>query len=806
MSMSVSWDQNHLIMGDSATLNITWDQDFNSQPYYQPYYWLITGSVASGGVNFFNTTIPAVLGDGATTTYTWTPTTWGFTTGGNTKRSGYRVIPLDGSGNAMGMIYGPGDLIHYTMPTITVTASPSTVTSVGETVTFTWSANGNLDKVYWDRGGYPYNPQDLFVLYGGQQDQAQSGTKVITQGGGGYNGNLATTQTFVFTASHGTNAPYYVPPTIASRLTDFDTVTVNVAMPVYGIGAAKTLYSEGETMYCAVTTTNVAAGTMVFWAIDKITATVANGDFAPTPSYGEFQLDANGGNTWTVNINDDSTTEGSEMFRLKLYSDHAKTNELAQSSIITILASDQPSYGIGAAQSVYNEGDIVHCAVTTSNVATGTTLYWKILGGGINANDFAGATPLEGSGITNNNGQFTFSRIIQNDTFTEGSETFKLQLFTSGVGTNLVAESPLYTINDTSTTTAYAVTPSTLYVNEGSQLTYGVGTSGVPLGTTLYWSIEGVGITSGDFSPQTLTGSGVVANTGIAIGNGAVAGAGFAVTKTITADLVTEGLEVISFRLCTDAALTNEVASNTQVGIQDTSTDPPTPAPGITFYASQTSINSGDLVTLTWNVTNSDNTSINGGIGSVPNSSTENVYPTQTITYTLSATGPGGTNSGTVTITVATPPVLNVSGPSQIDWQDSPIPINITASNSPGIILYETYDSVVKPSVNIPNSTGTVNLVPYNYIPDWSNSVDIIQLHFTCGSAYQTLVISVGVDRTPDPITIPSTMSSPNEQVISPDVPVAVQDIDVPIEIKASQPIQVQVGGNTNWEDVREIQ
>ena len=120
--------------------------------------------------------------------------------------------------------------------------------------------------------------------------------------------------------------------------------------------------------------------------------------------------------------------------------------------------------------------------------------------------------------------------------------------------------------------------------------------------------------------------------------------------------------------------------------------------------------------------------------------------------------------------------------------------------------MYETYDSVVKPSVNIPNSTGTVNLVPYNYIPDWSNSVDIIQLHFTCGSAYQTLVISVGVDRTPDPITIPSTMSSPNEQVISPDVPVAVQDIDVPIEIKASQPIQVQVGGNTNWEDVREIQ
>ena len=327
-------------------------------------------------------------------------------------------------------------------------------------------------------------------------------------------------------------------------------------------------------------------------------------------------------------------------------------------------------------------------------------------------------------------------------------------------------------------------------------MTYGIGTSGVPLGTTLYWSIEGVGITSGDFSGY-LTGSGVVSNT--------VSDGGFSVTKTVTADQVTEGLEVISFRLCTDAALTNEVASNTQVGIQDTSPDPPPAAPTITFTASSTNINSGQAVVLVWNVTNSDDTIINQGIGSVPNSSTETVYPTSTITYTLSATGPGGTNSATVTIAVALPVTLNVSGPSQIDWQQSPIPINITASNSPGIILYETYDGVVKPSVSIPNSTGTVSFIPYNYIPDWSSPVDIIQLHFAAGTtANHTLVMSVGVDRTPDPIIIPTTISSPNEEVISPLIAVEVQDIDVPIEIKADQPIQVQVGGNTNWEDVRE--
>ena len=793
MSMFVSWDENHLVMGDSATLNITWNQDFTSQPYYQPYYWLITGSTASGGVNFFNTTIPAVLGDGATTTYTWTPTTWGWVAAGGQKRSGFRVIPLDGSGNSMGQIYGPGDLIHYTMPTITVTASPSTITSYGENVTFTWSANGNLDKVEWDRGGYPYNPETLFNLYGGVQDQPQSGTKTITQGGSGYNGGLSTAQTFVFTASHGFNPPYYVPPYINSRLTDFDTVTVNVSIPVYGISAAKTQYTEGETMYCAVTTSNVAAGTMVFWAIDKITASLANGDFAPSPSYGEFQLDANGGNTWSVNINDDSLTEGSEMFRLKLYSDHAKTNELAQSSIITILASDQPSWGIAAAKSTYNEGETVYCAVTTSNVGAGANLHWKITGAGVNEQDFIGT--LEGSGVTDNNGQFTFSRTISNDQTSESTETFKLELWAID-GLTLLAESPLYSIIDTSPSVSYHITPNSVTVTEGQQLQYTVETTGYTPGTVFYWAMEGVGITGSDFSPSVITGSATLDVNG-----------DFTVTRTITADQTTEGNELIYFRVMYPTSGVGDIVStNTQVTILDTSTDPPTPAPTINFTASSTNINSGDQVILTWNVTDSNNTTINQGIGSVPNSSTETVYPTQTTTYTLSASGPGGTNSATVTITVAIPPVLSVSGPSQIDWQESPIPINITASNSPGIVLYETYDAVVKPAVNIPNSTGTVNLVPYNYIPDWSNPVDIIQLHFTCGSSHQTLVISVGVDRTPDPITIPSTMSNPNEEVISPDVPVAVQDIDVPIEIRASQPIQVQVGGNTNWEDVREIQ
>ena len=130
------------------------------------------------------------------------------------------------------------------------------------------------------------------------------------------------------------------------------------------------------------------------------------------------------------------------------------------------------------------------------------------------------------------------------------------------------------------------------------------------------------------------------------------------------------------------------VATNTQVSILDTSTNPPLPAPTINFYASPTQISIGQTSTLFWNVINSDTVTIDQGVGSVPNSSNVVVSPTTTTVYTLSASGPGGSSSATVTIDTTLPVALMVSGPSTIDWQAASIPIQISASNSPGTVSY----------------------------------------------------------------------------------------------------------------------
>jgi len=69
----------------------------------------------------------------------------------------------------------------------------------------------------------------------------------------------------------------------------------------------------------------------------------------------------------------------------------------------------------------------------------------------------------------------------------------------------------------------------------------------------------------------------------------------------------------------------------------------------------------------------------------------------------------------------------------------------------------------------------------------------------------------------PDAVTIPDSLEQlPEDQVEAPDIetvlssPIVIDDIDIPVEIKANEPIQVRFDDadpdlNTSWYNVREI-
>ena len=89
-------------------------------------------------------------------------------------------------------------------------------------------------------------------------------------------------------------------------------------------------------------------------------------------------------------------------------------------------------------------------------------------------------------------------------------------------------------------------------------------------------------------------------------------------------------------------------------------TAPPPPKPVIeTFAARPSSIERGQSSTLKWSVRNATNVKIEPSIGAVQPGGSRQVFPQSTGTYTLTATGPGGTaeDTASVSVTIPTPTV-----------------------------------------------------------------------------------------------------------------------------------------------------
>ena len=86
---------------------------------------------------------------------------------------------------------------------------------------------------------------------------------------------------------------------------------------------------------------------------------------------------------------------------------------------------------------------------------------------------------------------------------------------------------------------------------------------------------------------------------------------------------------------------------------------PPTAAPStptVTLTADPTSVNKGDSATLHWSSTNATQLTIAPEVGAVAPEGSTKVTPSDSTTYTVTASGPGGTADSTVRITVAQPP------------------------------------------------------------------------------------------------------------------------------------------------------
>ena len=164
--------------------------------------------------------------------------------------------------------------------------------------------------------------------------------------------------------------------------------------------------------------------------------------------------------SFNIFINEDFVTEGSETFTVKITNTVGQT--LGTSATVTI--ADTATLGtVSQTATSINEGDTVTFTINVNGAAQGLgnyyNYYWRTIGL-TSASGTPGKTTdfsdgaIEGSfTINGTTGQGTVSRTMASDGFTEGTETWKLQVGPSSSGPWQDAGSTV-TVNDTSTGTA----------------------------------------------------------------------------------------------------------------------------------------------------------------------------------------------------------------------------------------------------------------------------------------------------------------------------------------------------------------
>ena len=236
-----------------------------------------------------------------------------------------------------------------------------------------------------------------------------------------------------------------------------------------------------------------------------------------------------------------------------------------------------------------------------------------------------------------------------------------------------------------------------------------------------------------------------------------------------------------------------------------------------------TTIVSGEGTVLRWDVQGDASTAdIQPGIGSTNLVSYQNISPTQTTTYTLSASGFGGSDSAQVTVTVLQPPSVSINGPVSIQYGSTATlsyeGVNVTQS----LVIIPTYydldgGQVDGPQISLPTGddiNGTIEVTTIPWGDRGPSAIDFAILGTGAGglTANDVHLVIVNIDQTPDLIDIPESDDKIKNEtpVITPDVEtttlsLTVNDIDIPVEVKSDYPIQVEIDNDGTYQDIRQI-
>jgi len=460
-----------------------------------------------------------------------------------------------------------GSLTYATVP-LTTTVGTATIlspTSVSVPFTAPLSDGGSTITSYTAVS----NPGGIT----GTVNQSGSGSIVIS--------GLTPGVEYTFTV-YATNSVGNGTQSVVSNSVQPDLPTYTITSNLIPVGAESV--NEGSIATFYIDTNATVTTPILYWSATGTGITV--GDFASGATTGSISITPTIRSTVSLSVVSDNTTEGTETFTLRFFTNAARTIELTgalvegyvigNGTVVSINDTSTTSYTITPNVSAVNEGSSVTFSLTSSSNVT-ETLYWSVqqMSGTVNSSDLTQA-----GSVLVSSGSGSFGLAVTADQITEGAESFRILLYLDSSRTTLVKTSSTVTINDTSTT-VYSVVPAASSVDEGSTLTFNVSGTKIVDGT-YYWTVS----RPADFS--TSSGSFTIASN---------AGS-FSVTPT--ADVTAEGAETFTASVRIGSVSGTVVGTSSAVTINDTSK----PTYAVAASGGATSVNEGS--SLTFNVSTTD--------------------------------------------------------------------------------------------------------------------------------------------------------------------------------------------------------
>ena len=352
--------------------------------------------------------------------------------------------------------------------------------------------------------------------------------------------------------------------TSGTAVTFTSDVTINDLVPSATVGVSTTSVNEGQSVEFTVNTTNVPAGSTLFFSSG---GTAVAADFDDNSLTGSFVVSATGITTFTRTLvaEGGTATEGSENFNLVIR--NGSTSGAALTTTPSITINDVvPSYNVTPSVSTVAEGDSVTFTINTTNVGDGTQLYWREQGS-------ASSSDWEGSGsgnflVNNNVGIVTITTRLD---WSNENENIILSIRTGSTSGTITTTSSAVTITDTAPSNV-TVIPSATTVNEGGSVTFTINGTNIPDHSSRYRAYFVGSVNGDDFTNtyDTYKNFGITNNTG-------------SVTLNLSDDFITEGIESFYVEFRYNSATSNLLAISPTIAVNDTSREPGSAASGFTF-------------------------------------------------------------------------------------------------------------------------------------------------------------------------------------------------------------------------------